>query len=73
MIEAAYEFGDLRLTDSSPCIDRGDNFVDTQPFEPGLQFLPELDLGGLPRVTDGNGDGSSVVDMGAFEAQATDG
>ena len=70
MIEAAYEFGDLRLTDSSPCIDRGDNFVDTVPEETGLQFLPDLDLAGRPRIVDGNGDGLPTVDLGAFETRA---
>jgi hypothetical protein len=66
------ESGDLHIAEGSPCIDRGDSFVDTNPFESGLQFLPELDLGGLPRVTDGNGDGADAVDMGAFEVRASD-
>jgi len=53
--------GDLRLSSSvSPCVDAGDNSA------PGL---PTADLSGNPRVADGDGDGTAVVDMGAFELQ----
>ncbi|MBE0536091.1 MAG: hypothetical protein IH624_10520 [Phycisphaerae bacterium] len=53
---------DLRLCLGSPCIDTGDP-----------RYVPEegeMDLGGRPRVDDGNGDGIAVVDMGAYEVQA---
>jgi hypothetical protein len=62
------ELGDLSLGDQSPCIDRGNTFVDLDPLLPGFQQLPELDLAGEPRIVDGNGDGVVAVDMGAFEA-----
>jgi parallel beta-helix repeat protein/predicted outer membrane repeat protein len=51
--------GDVRLPADSPCIDRGMN-------EPGRP-LPETDLDGNPRILDGNGDGTTVADIGAFE------
>ena len=43
---------------NSPCVDAGDN------NSPGLA---ELDCAGLPRIVDGNLDGNSIVDMGAYE------
>ena len=49
---------DYHLQIGSPCIDSGDNFA------PGL---PGFDFDGNPRITDGDGDGDAVVDMGAFE------
>ncbi|UCF42772.1 MAG: right-handed parallel beta-helix repeat-containing protein, partial [Planctomycetota bacterium] len=53
--------GDLRLSSvASPCVDTGDNSAPN---------LPPTDLGGNPRVVDGNRDGSAVVDMGAYEFQ----
>jgi len=54
--------GDLRLKLRSACIDVGNNNV------PGL---PTTDLAGNPRVFDGNGDGTAIVDMGAYEYQRT--
>jgi parallel beta-helix repeat protein/predicted outer membrane repeat protein len=51
--------GNVRLLGDSPCIDRGTN-------EPGRP-LPETDLDGNPRILDGNGDGTTVADIGAFE------
>ena len=53
--------GDFRLTWYSPCVDTGDNNA------PGL---PATDLAGNPRVMDGDRDGNSVVDMGAYELEA---
>jgi len=51
--------GDYHLLQTSPCIDTGDpNFIP----EPN-----ETDVDGNPRVADGDGDGNSVVDMGAYE------
>ncbi len=51
---------DLRLAYNSPCLDTGDN---TAPN------LPRTDLSGNPRVFDGDGNGTAVVDMGVFEFQ----
>ena len=52
--------GDYHLRSSSPLLDHGD---------PGT-LLQGLDLDGGPLVTDGNGDGVAVRDMGAFEHAA---
>ena len=52
---------DRRLQPGSPAIDAGD---------PAVSSPPATDLAGAPRVTDGNGDGLAVVDMGAYEAPA---
>ena len=59
--------GNLRLQPSSPAIDRGSNFVDTDRFHAGQQPLGPLDLDGNPRIVDGDGDGAAIVDMGAYE------
>jgi hypothetical protein len=64
------ELGNLSLGDQSPCIDRGNSFVDLDPLLPGFQLLPDLDLAGKPRVADGNSDGIVSVAIGAFEAPA---
>jgi hypothetical protein len=66
---------DLRLLSGSPAIDAGDAAVlpadwadldgDGDPGEP-----LSLDLAGLPRVADGDGDGAGVPDMGAYELAA---
>jgi len=52
------EDGDFHLGRESPAIDSGTNTV------PGL---PSADFEGDPRVLDGNGDGTAVVDRGADE------
>ncbi len=48
----------LRLMESSPCIDTGNNNV------PGL---PKTDMDGHPRIIDGDCDDNDIVDMGAYE------
>jgi hypothetical protein len=52
---------DRHLQPGSPAIDAGD---------PSVTSPPATDLAGSPRITDGNGDGLAVVDMGAYEAPA---
>ena len=53
--------GGFELKWDSPLIDASD---------PHAAFLPRpTDLDGNPRVVDGNGDGSAVLDIGAFEYQ----
>jgi Right handed beta helix region len=54
------QFGGFHETAVSPTIDAGSNAV----VPAGLS----LDADGQPRVTDGNGDGSAFVDMGADES-----
>lgn len=49
--------GDFRLKSNSPLIDAGNNTYK------GLGY----DVAGTPRTNDGNGDGTSVVDIGAYE------
>jgi hypothetical protein len=51
--------GNYRLGPDSPCIDAGTNAA------PGL---PAYDLEGDDRIVDGDGDGTAIVDMGAYEA-----
>ncbi|MSM40744.1 MAG: hypothetical protein GJT30_14100 [Geobacter sp.] len=46
------------LRPGSPAIDAGDNLAPS---------LPTTDLGGLPRLVDGTGTGTALVDMGAYE------
>ena len=57
------DYGDLRLTPGSPAVDAGDPSFDPNDFTPPLV----IDQQGAPRVLDGNGDGSILVDMGALE------
>lgn len=47
-----------QLQDISPCIDAGDN---------SAPELPEFDFVGSLRIIDGDGDGTAIVDMGAYE------
>jgi hypothetical protein len=53
----AYQIKDYHLTAGSPCIDAGD-----PDFGSGL-----TDMDDEPRVGDGDGDGTAIVDMGADE------
>lgn len=53
--------GDFRLAAGSPVIDRGS--------PQGIIGGEGPDLAGNPRVVDGNGDGSAIRDIGAFEFQ----
>ncbi len=53
--------GDYRLLRGSACVDAGD---------PNLAVDPrETDLAGNPRLADGDGDGTPVPDLGAYELQ----
>lgn len=54
------EDDNLRLQQSSPCIDTG--------FNMGVPGLVS-DLDGNPRIVDGNSDGTATIDLGAFETQ----
>ena len=49
---------DFHLQAGSPCIDTGNNLAPS---------LPAKDFEGNPRVMDGDGDLTAIVDMGAFE------
>jgi hypothetical protein len=74
------DFGDLRLSSGSPCIDAGDNAavpadtIDSDGDGDTSEPLP-LDLGGWPRFVDhplapDTGSGTPpIVDMGAYEYQ----
>ena len=52
---------DFHLLPTSPAIDAGTN-----------TDLASVDLDGVPRPTDGNGDGSAVIDIGAYELPVQD-
>lgn len=51
--------GDLRLSSGSPCTDKGSNAA----VPPGIT----TDLDGNPRICDGDGNGTEIVDVGAYE------
>jgi predicted outer membrane repeat protein len=52
------DYGDLHLTNESPCIDKGD---------PSASGAGDTDIDGDPRIIDGDGDGAAIRDMGADE------
>ena len=52
--------GDFYLTIGSPCIDTGNSSV---------SGLPDFDLRGYPRITDGDYNGVASVDIGVYEYQ----
>jgi parallel beta-helix repeat protein len=53
---------DFHLAKSSPAVDAGDSTA---------AYLPSTDYDGNPRIADGNGDGTAVVDMGVYEVVNT--
>ena len=62
-------WGDPHLSDDSILIDAGNQYVDIDPATLGIQFVPDFDLEGNPRIMDGDGDGDghAEVDIGAYE------
>ena len=64
--------GDYDLLADSPCIDEGNNSslpTDVYDLDGDGNTTEQLpwDLDGNPRIVDGDNDGNSVVDMGAYE------
>jgi CSLREA domain-containing protein len=60
------------LLTGSPAIDSGNNCVETATCpsnNPTSPLTTDQRGTGFPRVVDGNGDGTAVVDIGAFEVQ----
>jgi hypothetical protein len=52
-----------RLLGGSPAIDAGSNLLVPAVFSPS----PMLDFDLMPRISDGNGDGIEIADIGAYE------
>ncbi|MHC4153934.1 MAG: hypothetical protein ACYST6_03270 [Planctomycetota bacterium] len=71
-MSGAWIDGDYRLLPGSACIDMGNNGgvpVDLDDLDGDgntVELIP-VDLGGDVRIVDGDKDGNSVVDMGAYE------
>ena len=53
---------DFHLSSASPAVDAGDN---------SASGLPAADFDSNPRLSDGNGDSTAVIDLGAFELTPT--
>jgi parallel beta-helix repeat protein/predicted outer membrane repeat protein len=69
---AVWVQGDYHLLLDSPCLDTGDNAtvpVDKTDLDGDANTTEPLpwDLDCNPRIVDGNQDGNSIVDMGAYE------
>ncbi|MFN0138243.1 MAG: right-handed parallel beta-helix repeat-containing protein [Phycisphaerae bacterium] len=63
--------GNYRIAGDSPCVDRGNNAVDTDQTVAGYQFPSSTDFAGNSRITDGDGDGTATIDIGAYEFQGS--
>lgn len=61
-VDPATTPGDYRLRAGSPAVDAGDNLAPS---------LPAADLLGEHRITDGDGDGVGIVDIGAYEISSS--
>jgi hypothetical protein len=59
------------LLPGSPAIDAGNNAFAFNPFNNSL-LLTDQRGSGFVRIADGNGDGTAIVDIGAFEVQPPD-
>jgi hypothetical protein len=53
---------DFHLSSASPAVDAGDN---------SASDVPTTDFDNNPRIADGNGDGTVIIDLGAFEVTPT--
>jgi parallel beta-helix repeat protein len=58
------EGSDYRLHPDSPCVDAGTNIISIE--------LPSTDIYGNPRISDGDRDGNSLPDIGAYEVPRPD-
>ena len=68
------DYGDLRLSYTSPVIDAGDNSAvpqDTEDIDEDLNTAEPIpyDLDEHPRIVDGDCNDTDIVDMGAYEFQ----
>lgn len=61
--------GDFHIAVDSPCIDAGNNSIDTDIIAPGVQPLDPTGIFGIPRFADGDHVNGVTVDMGFTEVQ----
>jgi hypothetical protein len=61
------DYGDLRLSPGSPCVDIGNNDADTDARTGETDPLPATDLAGYDRIVDGDCADDPIVDIGAYE------